>query len=329
MYRYPQPYNAFAIVTGASQAMDAVRPIHVCAHRVTYGSGEKEAIGALIDATAARTAQDAVQAAQADLGHASRVAMLGEMSASLAHEISQPLAAIVANANAGRRWLERGMPDISKALASIERILDAADRATRVIEQIRALAKKAEPEMSALDLNDVADQALALVQREAFNHRIMLHRELATGLPPVRGNGTQLQQVIINLVLNGLQATAAASGRTTAVVIRTSRYDADRLLLAVEDAGLGVEPEKMDRLFSPFYTTKPDGMGMGLSICRSIVDAHGGELRAARNVGPGMTFEFTIPVACQPADAACGTTADRDDRARPAPPGNQPCCALL
>jgi len=303
MYQFPQSYSA--LVSGALQAMGTAlhgdqvydQEIHLGAHRATYGAGAQELIDALIDVTAARAARQAEQAAQGQLAHASRVAMLGEMSASIAHEISQPLAAIVTNAYAGMRWLERTTPDVDRAHEILKRIIDAADRATRVIQHIRALARQTEPEMSCLDLNGVVDEALALVQRERFNHRISLQPELASGLPPVRGNGTQLQQVIINLVLNAIQATAAACDRTAAVVIRTSQYGADRLLLAVEDAGVGVEPEKLDRLFSPFYTTKPDGMGMGLSICRSIVAAHAGELRAARNPGPGMTFEFTIPVA--------------------------------
>jgi signal transduction histidine kinase len=166
---------------------------------------------------------------------------------------------------------------------------------------MRALARRSETQTSSLDLNGVVDEALALVQPEAVSHRIPLHRELASGLPPVLGNGTQLQQVVTNLVLNGVQATAEGRDRNTPVVVRTSRFDAGRLRLAVEDAGVGVGPEKLDRLFSPFYTTKSDGMGMGLSICRSIVDAHGGELRASRNAGPGMTFEFTIPVAWEAA----------------------------
>jgi C4-dicarboxylate-specific signal transduction histidine kinase len=232
-----------------------------------------------------------------DVAHASRVAMLGEMSASIAHEINQPLAAIVTNGQAGRRWLERPTPDIDEALATIKRIIDAADRATRVIQHIRELARNGQPQTASLDLNGVVDEALALAQHEASNYRIALRAELGCGLPPVRGNSTQLQQVVINLVRNSLQATAATRNRTAAVIVRTSRHDADRVRLAVEDAGVGVEPEKLDRLFSAFYTTKRNGMGMGLSLCRSIVAAHGGELRATRNRGPGMTFEFTIPVA--------------------------------
>jgi C4-dicarboxylate-specific signal transduction histidine kinase len=274
---------------------DRPRPIYVEAYRQTCGADEEEIISALID-PASGTARQANETAQAELAHAGRVAMLGEMNASIAHEISQPLAAILANAHAGARWLQRETPDIDHALLTIRQIIDAAQHATRIIQQMRALANKAEPQMSVLDLNGMVDDALTLVRCEALYHRIELRCELASGLPPVRGSATLLRQVVTNLVLNGLQATAAAGNRTT-VVIQTSRYGADHLLLAVEDDGAGVEAEKLNCLFRPFYTTKPHGMGMGLSICRSIVDAHGGELRAARNTGSGMTFEFILPVA--------------------------------
>ncbi len=309
MYQCPQSHSA--LVTAASQRDGRRTPrgksprsretggdgmtqhIHLGTHRGAYDSGDQETIGQPIDVKTARVTQES---AQAQLAHAGRLAMLGEMSASIVHEVSQPLAAIVANGAAGKRWLEKATPDVERALATLKGIIEAADRATRMIHHIRALATDTRPEMSSLDLNGVVDEALALVQRDAFAH-IPLQPEMASGLPPVRGNRTQLQQVIINLVVNGLQATAAARDRTSPVIIRTGRCDADRLLLVVEDAGVGVEPEKLDRVFSPFYTTKPDGMGMGLSICQSIVDAHGGELRATRNPGRGMTFGFTVPLA--------------------------------
>lgn len=226
-----------------------------------------------------------------------RLAELAGMSASIAHEISQPLAAIVAHAQAGRRWLERPAPDVEQALATLLRIADSADRAARMIHQVRALAGRMRPEMAPVDLNEVVAEALALVRHEALDRRIPLQPVLAPGLPLVHGNRTQLQQVVVNLVRNGLQATEAVSDRHAPVVVRTGRHGADRLKLAVEDLGVGVAPDALGHLFSPFYTTKPDGMGMGLSICRSIADVHGGELRANRNAGPGMTFEFTLPAA--------------------------------
>lgn len=256
---------------------------------------QEERIGAPIDVKAGPPAVAVAHAVWVQRAHADRLALLGEMSASIVHEITQPLAAIATNAQTSRRWLDRATPDIDRALATITRIITAAARATEMIQLVRAMASNAEPEMSSVDLNEVVDEALALVQSEALDRRIPLHPVLASDLPPVRGNRTQLQQVIINLVLNGLQATAAAGDRASAVVIRTSRHGADRLLLSVEDFGVGVDPDKLDRLFTPFYSTKPRGMGIGLSICRTIADVHGGELRAARNAGPGMTFEFTMP----------------------------------
>lgn len=271
--------------------------IQLKADRGTADLTQEERIGVPIDVKAGPAAAPVAHAALVRRAHADRLALLGEMSASIVHEITQPLAAIATNAQTSRRWLDRATPDIDRALGTIARIIDAAARATQMIKLVRAMASNAEPEMSSVDLNEVVDEALALVQSEALDRRIQLHPVLASDLPPVRGNRTQLQQVIINLVLNGLQATAAAGDRPSAVVIRTARHGADRLLLAVEDFGVGVDPDKLDRLFAPFYSTKPQGMGMGLSICRTIADVHGGELRAARNAGPGMTFEFTVPMA--------------------------------
>lgn len=232
-----------------------------------------------------------------DDGHADRLVWLAEMSASIVHEISQPLAAIAIDTAASQRWLDRETPDIDRALATMARVAASSDRARRLIDSVRALAEKVALEKSPVDVNEMVDEALALVRHEAQDRHVALQPVLASDLPPVHGNRTQLQQVVVNLVRNGLQATPLAPDRNSAVVVRTSRRGADRLLLAVEDVGVGVAPEKLGRLFSPFYTTKPQGLGVGLSICRSIVVAHGGELRAVRNAGPGMTFEVTIPAA--------------------------------
>jgi signal transduction histidine kinase len=150
--------------------------------------------------------------------------------------------------------------------------------------------------MVQLDINDVIDEVVALVKREALSHRVALRLELASGLPTVRGDRIQLQQVIINLIINGLQAMAMVTDRARVLTIRTQPYESDQVLVAVEDVGVGIEPESLARLFNAFYTTKPNGMGMGLSICRSIVEAHWGRAWASRNIGPGMTFQFTISV---------------------------------
>ena len=163
-----------------------------------------------------------------------------------------------------------------------------------MIQRIRALFRKSEPEMSRLEINSLIDEVVTLVRNEALSRRVTLRLECASGLPAVYGDRIQLQQVIINLVVNGIQAMATVTDRARTLLIRTHRYDADEVLVAVQDVGIGVGPEDFDRLFNAFYTTKPDGMGMGLSISRSIIEAHGGRIWAIRDDGPGMTFQFTV-----------------------------------
>jgi signal transduction histidine kinase len=164
-----------------------------------------------------------------------------------------------------------------------------------VIRRIRDYSKKADPAMVRLDINEVVEEALTLVRHESLRHGVAIQLELQAGLPPVRGDRIQLQQVIINLVINGMQAMATLGDRERGLIMRTQRGQSDQVLVAVEDAGVGIEPENADRLFSAFYTTKPEGLGMGLSICRSIIEAHGGHVWASPNPGDGMTFQFTIP----------------------------------
>jgi PAS domain S-box-containing protein len=275
-----------------------VKHLHVRAHRVTYELGEEELIGVLMDVTATKEAQEALQAVQAELTHATRVTALGEMTASIAHEVNQPLAAIGTNGEACLRWLARDVPEIDEAVAAVRRIVQVANRASGVVRRIRELARKVNPEVSQLDINDVIHETVPLVKRETLIHRVRLRLQLTSGLPPVLGDRVQLQQVLVNLIINALQAMTTVTDRARVVTIRTQRYDPDHVLVAVQDAGIGMEPENLERLFRAFYTTKPDGMGMGLSICRSIVQAHGGQVWACRNPGPGMTFQFTVS-ACQ------------------------------
>jgi two-component system sensor kinase FixL len=246
------------------------------------------------DITATKHAQAALHAAQAELAHVTRITTLGEMSASIAHEVNQPLAAIVTHGEASLRWLKRDSPEIDEALQAVTRIIGDANRASDVIRRIRELAKKAEPEVTSLDINDVIEEAVALVRHEALSHRVALRLNLAPHLPLVLGDRIQLQQVIINLLMNGLQAMAKVADHPRVLFIRTRPHESDKVLVSVEDVGVGIEGESADQLFNAFYTTKPNGMGMGLSICRSIVEAHGGRIWAARNSGPGMTFQFTV-----------------------------------
>jgi signal transduction histidine kinase len=272
----------------------AVKHLTVRTHRAKYESGEEELVGALMDVTATRETQEALHTAQAELARVARVTALGQMSASIAHEVNQPLASISTTAVAGLRWLTRDVPEVDEARACLSYVVEEANRAAGVIRSVRDLARRADPELIPLDINEVIDEAVALVKPEALRYWVTVQLQPASGLPLVRGDRVQLQQVIINLAMNGVQAMASVTDRARVLTIRTELRESDEVLVAVEDVGIGTEPEGLDRLFNAFYTTKSDGMGMGLSICRSIVEAHRGEVWASRNIGPGMTFQFTV-----------------------------------
>ena len=238
-------------------------------------------------------AEEALQKSQAELAHITRVMTLGELMASLAHEVNQPLAAVVTNAQACLRWLALERPD--EARVAVERIVRDSNRASEVIQRIRALVKKSDTQMIALDINDVIREAVSLEQREMLNQRVSLRTELAPALPPVLGDRVQLQQVVINLVMNALEAMAPVTDRPHDMLIRSQRDDTNEVLVAVRDSGTGIEAENAERLFNAFFTTKSSGMGMGLSISRSIIAAHGGRLWVSPNTDHGATFQFTLP----------------------------------
>ncbi|WP_084507248.1 sensor histidine kinase [Geminicoccus roseus] len=241
-------------------------------------------------------AEEALRQAEAELAHVTRVTTLGELTASIAHEINQPLAAIVTNGHAGLRWLQREEPDLGEVRAAIERMIADGKRAGDIIWGLRELSRKAMPECTAVDLACLIDQALALVQHELLRHEVVLTREVPADLPPVQGDRVQLQQVLINLLINGIQAMAGVADRPRELWVRARRQEDGQVLVMVEDRGTGIDLEILDRLFLPFFTTRPDGMGMGLSICRSIVQAHGGRISASCNPGPGATIQFSLPV---------------------------------
>jgi len=273
----------------------SVKYVHVVAHPLGNALGQLEYVGALMDVTAEKRSQEALHQAQAELAHVTRVTTLGELTASIAHEVNQPLAAIITNGEASLRWLSNESPNLEEARGAVERMIRDGNRAGEVIQRLRALTQKTDPQNAPLDINDVINDVVGLVRREVLSHRVRLTLELGAVLNPILGDRVQLQQVIINLIVNSIEAMAAVTERRRELTLTAREQDRDYVLVAVQDSGVGIDPEQLDRVFNPFFTTKSDGMGMGLSICRSIIEAHGGELWASSNDGPGVTFQFTVP----------------------------------
>jgi len=270
--------------------------VHVIARAVADESSAIEFAGAVLDVTERKEAEEALRNAQGELAHVARVMMMGELAASIAHEISQPLAAIAANADACERWLAGTTPTLDAARESVSLIISDGNRAVEIIKRIRALVQKAETEKVRLNINDAIRDVVALAEGEARRNRIILQTHLAEDLPPVIGDRVQLQQVILNLVMNAVEALSSVADHPRQLLVRSRRDESDQVLVAVQDCGIGVEPQNLEKIFDTFYTTKPHGMGMGLAISRSIVEHHGGRLWAVRNDGPGMIFQFALPV---------------------------------
>jgi C4-dicarboxylate-specific signal transduction histidine kinase len=221
---------------------------------------------------------------------------MGELAASIAHEVTQPLTGIITNGNACLQWLANAPPNVEKARASVERIIRDGDLASEVIHNVRTLVKKAPPQCEAVALNDLIYRTLVLVHGEITRHQVEPRTELAVDLPYVLGDRVQLQQVLLNLIINAMEAMSTVTDRARLLMVRSQqRGTSETVAVAVRDSGIGIDPERAERLFDAFFTTKAEGMGMGLSICRSIISAHGGHLSSANNDDCGATFEFQLP----------------------------------
>jgi PAS domain S-box-containing protein len=262
-----------------------------------------EGVAFVIDMTDRKRAEERLRAseqrlldAQMELARVTRMTTLGELTASIAHEVNQPLAAVVNAAAACLRWLDGGTPNLDEARSAADWIIKEGNRASEVIRRVRALANKTDLEKVPLDINDVVKEVIALVQREMDSQRVLLRIELGPALPMILGDRVQLQQVIINLVMNSIEAMQSVTDRPRELVIRSQQDETHRVLVIVTDSGVGISAENADRLFNAFFTTKSSGMGMGLSICRSIMEAHGGRLWATANVPHGATFQFSLPM---------------------------------
>jgi C4-dicarboxylate-specific signal transduction histidine kinase len=251
--------------------------------------------GITTDVTAevrAEHAEKALQQAQAELARVARLTTMGELVASIAHEINQPLAGVVANGDAALRWLNRDKPDLDQARNTLSCIVSDGTRAGEVIRGLRALAKKSGPELAQIDINDAVREVQALTRSELERHGITLHTDLSADNRPVFGDRVQ---VPLNLIMNGVEAMRAVTERPKTLAITLEPVEPSGVLVAVEDTGTGLDPAMADRFFDPFFTTKSDGLGMGLSICRSIIDAHGGRLWVSPGVPCGTVFHFTVP----------------------------------
>jgi PAS domain S-box-containing protein len=288
----------------------AVKYVHVAAH-IRGDHGQVEYIGAVQDVTERRSSEEALSKARSELSQVVRVTSLGVLTASIAHEVNQPLSGIVTNASTCLRMLAADPPNVDGARETARRTIRDGNRASEVITRLRALYGKKEPTIESVDLNEATREVIALSLSELQRNRVILRPELADDLPPVTGDRVQLQQVILNLIRNGSDAMSSVDDRPRQLLIRTERDEDDRARLTVQDAGVGFNPQAADRLFESFYTTKNDGMGIGLSVSRSIIESHHGRLWATLNNGPGATFSFSIPRA---SEGATSTDSNRDIR---------------
>ena len=270
--------------------------IHTVGHPVFSDSGDLEQfVGSSTDITAIRSAEqehEKLRQLEADLAHINRVSMLGEMAASLAHEIKQPISAAITSANSCVEWLAHEPPNLDRARASAARIDKYGNRAAEIIDRMRSFYKKSPPQRELVDANGIVHEILTLLKGEATRSSVSMHTDLSAELPKIMADRVQLQQVFMNLMLNGIEAMQDSGGELTV----KSELQHDKFQFSVSDTGPGLPSGNVDQIFSAFFTTKPQGSGMGLAISRSIVESHGGHLWASANTGGGATFHFTLPI---------------------------------
>jgi PAS domain S-box-containing protein len=255
--------------------------------------------GTVVDFHDRWQAQEELRNTQAELAHVNRVMTMGELAASIAHEVNQPLASIIASGDSCMAWLANEPPNLERARAAAGRVIQAASQASEIVQRIRALFKKTTASTTSVNVNAVIEDTISLLRHEARRHDISLLTELEADVPSVRADRVQLQQVILNLVMNAIESTASVDRERRRLVIQSARSNQGELLVAVKDAGPGIDAQQAERLFAPFFTTKPQGIGMGLPISRSIIEAHGGRLWAEKNEPQGAVFQFVLPTRVQ------------------------------
>jgi PAS domain S-box-containing protein len=322
---HPQDMSVFeATVEGAAAGVDidlsyrivtasgAVKHLHAVGHRIEHTADRPVFIGAVQDVTDRKVAEEALNKARAELAHVARAATLSALTASIAHEVNQPLTSLVTNASTCVRMLATDPPNLALARTTAQRTIRDANRASDVIQRLRAMFNRKEAATEAVDLNEAASEVLALSASELQRAGVVPRTEFAADLPSVRGDRVQLQQVILNLILNAADAMRGVEDRTRILSLATGRDAPGQVRLSVRDAGTGIEPEALDRLFDAFFSTKSEGMGIGLSISRSIIQGHDGRLWAESNGdGPGATFSFHIPIGGTEPAAASAKGAGR------------------
>jgi C4-dicarboxylate-specific signal transduction histidine kinase len=280
----------------------AIKYVRSTGHPVRNQSGDLlEYVGTSIDVTERKRAdeeRERLRQAQLELAHVNRMTTMGELTASLAHEVNQPIAAAVTNANTCLRWLTRDQPDVEEARAAATRIVKDGKRAAEIVSRIRQLFKKGTSERELVDVNDIIREMIVLLRGETTRYKIVVGMELAADLPQVMADRVQLQQVLMNLMINGIEAMKDALV-TRDLDIRSQRMQNEQIVVSVSDSGVGLPPQQTEQIFNAFFTTKPHGTGMGLRISRSIIESHGGRLWAADNSPRGASFYFTLPTKAE------------------------------